>query len=192
MKTNMIIGFLLPSIIMVVSYALIYKRIRSLGNQMRQAFDVSTDTGLDANNVNNVSWQLRKREKNITKTGLLVCASYIVCFMPSALMLAFHPMPPNNDLPGLHVAGYIIYWCSGFVNPVIYVVSNKYYRQAMFDTFCRKRNQGGSPVMSVTDNPYRFTIGRSKKRALKRLKFVSETQTNSQCHCQNNIPLPKL
>ncbi len=167
MKFNMIMGFLLPSLIMAGSYFMIYRRVRAVGNQMRDAIDED-----DVDHV--VENHLKKREHNITRTGLLVCMSFIICFMPSALIMALHPMPPHTDMPGLHVAGYIIFWCSGFVNPVIYIVSNKYYREAMLETFCRKFARRytftGANVYADANGefdrttPHRFTVPKAKTR----------------------------
>jgi hypothetical protein len=45
------------------------------------------------------------------------------------------PMPPCRGYPGLHVASYVIFWTSGFVNPVIYIFSNRNYRNACISLF---------------------------------------------------------
>ena len=68
---------------------------------------------------------------------MMICTGFMVCFFPSALIMVFDPMPPCYKNPELHVAGYIIFWCSAFINPVIYTLSNRNYRMA-FKSFVRK------------------------------------------------------
>jgi hypothetical protein len=55
----------------------------------------------------------------MTKTVLLVCVGYVACFLPSAVLMVVDPMPPCRGYPSLHVASYVIFWCSGFVNPLV-------------------------------------------------------------------------
>jgi len=35
-------------------------------------------------------------------------------------------MPPCWKNPGWHIATYVIFWCSAFVNPIIYIVCNRF------------------------------------------------------------------
>ena len=91
-----------------------------------------------------LSRQMNKREAAITKMTLVVYIGFWVCFLPTTAIVVFDPTPgdhdkldyPNRDNPELHVAGYIIFWCSAFINPVIYIASNKVYRRALKDVIC--------------------------------------------------------
>ena len=74
----------------------------------------------------------------------MVWLGFLICFLPTTLIMIFNPMPPEREYPGLHVAGYIIFWCSGFSNPVIYIISNKYYRKAMQEMVCCEPNNNES------------------------------------------------
>ena len=42
-------------------------------------------------------------------------------------------MPPNRNYAELHIAGYVIFWCSAFINPIIYTVCNQNYRKALLE-----------------------------------------------------------
>lgn len=64
------------------------------------------------------------------RTLLITYLSFLGCLGPSLLVMVFDPMPPCNSYPKLHVAAYIIFWTSGFVNPLIYMLSNRNYREA--------------------------------------------------------------
>ena len=44
-------------------------------------------------------------------------------------------MPPNTDLPGLHIAIFINSWIAALINPFIYVFSNEFYKNAFWKTF---------------------------------------------------------
>ena len=46
------------------------------------------------------------------------------------------PMPPNRNHPEVHVAGYILFWCSAFINPIIYTACNQNYRKALVEMLC--------------------------------------------------------
>ena len=121
MKTFLMVGCGLPCLVISFCYAKIYWKVKQTGHHVLDKMDQDvTNLALER--------QIRKREAQITKTTLMIWLGYGICFLPTTLIMAFDPMPPNKDHPGLHVAGYIIFWCSGFINPIIYIVSNKYYR----------------------------------------------------------------
>ena len=42
-------------------------------------------------------------------------------------------MPPNRNYAEMHIAGYVIFWCSAFINPIIYTVCNQNYRKALLE-----------------------------------------------------------
>ena len=129
MKTFLMVGCGLPCLVISFCYAKIYWKVKQTGHHVLDKMDQDvTNLALER--------QIKKREAQITKTTLMIWLGYGVCFLPTTLIMAIDPMPPNKEHPGLHVAGYIIFWCSGFINPIIYIVSNKYYRKAMIDSLC--------------------------------------------------------
>ena len=60
--------------------------------------------------------------------------AFILCFLPSALLGLFDPMPPCWHNPELHVAAYAVFWLSAVVNPFIYTLSNRHYRAGLVRT----------------------------------------------------------
>eukprot|EP00095_Tigriopus_kingsejongensis_P001766 maker-scaffold339_size202159-snap-gene-0.9 protein:Tk01766 transcript:maker-scaffold339_size202159-snap-gene-0.9-mRNA-1 annotation:"hypothetical protein SINV_09496" len=71
----------------------------------------------------------RSREKDLTKTFGIICLGYFVCFIPTSVLMVFDPMPPCYKNPGWHVFGYIVFWCSAIINPVVYILANRHYRK---------------------------------------------------------------
>ena len=58
----------------------------------------------------------------------------------------------SDDNAHFHIIGYIISWSSVFMNPIIYVISNKYYRKTVLKTFgC---NTNGPSEMYYNDTLY--------------------------------------
>ena len=130
MKTFLMVGCGLPCLVISFCYAKIYWKVKQTGHHVLDKMDQDvTNLALER--------QVKKREAQITKTTLMIWLGFGVCFLPTTLIMAFDPMPPNKEHPGLHVAGYIIFWCSGFINPIIYIVSNKYYRYLEITKFAK-------------------------------------------------------
>ena len=124
-------GFLLPLAIMIISYSLIFWKVHAAG---RQATRVAAECRTSVMFEN----QVKRCESQMLRTVLLVSVSYVGCFLPGFLLMVIDPMPPCDDYPDAHVAGYIIFWCSGFLNPVIYVMSNSQFRSAFIRTLSGK------------------------------------------------------
>lgn len=139
-------GFVLPCIAMTFCYSRIYWKVRQVGNLMRNQMDQDVTDGV-------LNRHMKRRERAITKTTLWVWLAYVICMMPSTLIMIFDPMPPNKDHPGLHVAGYIVFWCSGFINPVIYIVSNRNYRKNLQSELCCSPPQEDNSEMDSTERP---------------------------------------
>lgn len=158
MSFLLITGFVLPCLCIILCYGLIYWRVRSTGDRMRSAIG-SEEPQLRKNSVTS---HLRRREQQLTKTAVLMCLGFIICFLPSSILGAFDPMPPCRNHPQLHVAGYIIFWCSGFVNPFIYVLSNRHYRQAVIQTLCPKIWAPEETSSSYPSTPIKLSMRRKR------------------------------
>ena len=55
--------------------------------------------------------------------------------LPYSILVVLYPMPPNNDIPGLHMLFYILFILAAVVNQVIYVFSNSFYKKAFQEAF---------------------------------------------------------
>ena len=72
------------------------------------------------------------------------------------------PMPPNRNYPEVHIAGYIIFWCSAFINPIIYTVCNQHYRKALVEMIqCQSLTDLISRIMASQTNPSNGDTSRS-------------------------------
>ena len=94
--------------------------------------------------------QFIKHEAQVTKTSLVLIGCFGILYIPNFLIAIFIP---NDDLPGLHIAGYIIVWCWVFVNPVIYVVGNSCFRLAFKITFGLSLNPNESVTLNLLKKP---------------------------------------
>ena len=59
-----------------------------------------------------IHYHTKKREKDLTRTLLIICFSYMVCALPASLLAMLNPMPPCWNMPQLHVAFFVVFWYS--------------------------------------------------------------------------------
>ncbi|XP_053671440.1 G-protein coupled receptor moody [Anopheles nili] len=91
----------------------------------------------------------KRNEWRITKMVLAIFLSFVMCYLPITISKI---VDKNVSLPPLHIFGYIMLYLSACINPIIYVIMNKQYRQAYKTViFCRPSRllgftHGGSSV----------------------------------------------
>lgn len=96
----------------------------------------------------------KRNEWRITKMVLAIFLSFVMCYLPITISKI---VDKNVSVPVLHIIGYIMLYLSACINPIIYVIMNKQYRQAYkILLFCRPGRllgftHGGS---SVGDSPH--------------------------------------
>ncbi|XP_026482415.1 G-protein coupled receptor moody-like [Ctenocephalides felis] len=71
--------------------------------------------------------RMKRNEWRITKMVLAIFLSFVVCYLPITIAKV---ADPEVKYPGLHIMGYILLYLSACINPIIYVIMNKQYRQA--------------------------------------------------------------
>ena len=103
-----IFGYFLPFISLIACYTLIQKRIKA----------IESTTG---------------REYQVTKTSFIAIGSFVFVYTPGFIVYMFNKLPGENAVPELHVAGYLLGWSHAFINPIIYIFFNEFYRKE----FCR-------------------------------------------------------
>ena len=99
-------GYFLPFISLIACYKLIHKSIKE------------ASTG---------------REWQVTKTSLIVVGSFVFVYTPGTIVYTFNKLPGENAVPDLHVVTYVLSWSHAFVNPIIYIYFNGFFRKE----FCR-------------------------------------------------------
>lgn len=69
----------------------------------------------------------KRNEWRITKMVLAIFLSFVCCYLPITVTKV-----ADKDVryPFFHILGYIMLYLSSCINPIIYVIMNKQYRQA--------------------------------------------------------------
>lgn len=69
----------------------------------------------------------KRNEWRITKMVLAIFFSFVMCYLPITIAKI---ADKDVKLPALHILGYMMLYLSACINPIIYVIMNKQYRQA--------------------------------------------------------------
>ena len=70
-------------------------------------------------------------------------------------MTVFHPMPPRENLPGLHMAFYNLFMLASVVNPLIYVFTNNFYKKAFMEVFGLDGSNQGNLLKGIDNKTVR-------------------------------------
>lgn len=123
-KTLFLIGFLLPCLVIIVSYTCIYITV------LRQKRKILTHRQIDNSSTTreHLSFVKKCREDNrLTVMMVTIFVCFLVCFLP--LMLANVVDDERNTMyPWLHIVASVMAWASSVINPIIYAASNRNYR----------------------------------------------------------------
>jgi len=154
-----VFGVGLPSIIIFASYAAIYYKVRATGRRTREAARAG-DSDLGVGNYSVVG-QTKQREKSLTVTFSTIFVAFVVCFIPWCILSVLDPIPTPFDEPpsqygSLHMVTYILTWLSACVNPIIYCLTNKHYREAHLafvrSLFCPLRQANNQTSFTESTN----------------------------------------
>lgn len=69
----------------------------------------------------------KRNEWRITKMVLAIFLSFVMCYLPITVTKV---ADKDVKYPGFHIFGYVMLYLSSCINPIIYVIMNKQYRQA--------------------------------------------------------------
>lgn len=69
----------------------------------------------------------KRNEWRITKMVLAIFLSFVMCYLPITVAKI---ADKNVSYPAFHIIGYVLLYLSSCINPIIYVIMNKQYRQA--------------------------------------------------------------
>jgi len=123
-KFLFVLGFLVPCIVISVSYLCIYWRVRrSRKNLEAHAAESGQRSG---------GFQ-RREDSRVTRLMLTIFLCFLMCFMP--LMLV-NVIDEKIKIPILHVVASVLAWASAVINPFIYAGTNKLYREAYKQILC--------------------------------------------------------
>uniref|UniRef100_A0A182SDZ1 G-protein coupled receptors family 1 profile domain-containing protein n=1 Tax=Anopheles maculatus TaxID=74869 RepID=A0A182SDZ1_9DIPT len=153
-KTAMfIIAFIIPCIIIVICYSRIFCVVHNSANNNSISYTASSSAvkvaGAARSATDARDAKARRNEWRITKMVLAIFLSFVMCYLPITISKI---VDKNVSVPVLHIIGYIMLYLSACINPIIYVIMNKQYRQAYKTViFCKPSRllgftHGGSSV----------------------------------------------
>lgn len=123
-KFLFVLGFIVPCVVISVSYFCIYWRVRkSRKNLEAHAGPTRRKAG---------GFQ-RREDSRVTRLMLTIFLCFLLCFMP--LMLV-NVIDDKIKIPILHVIASVLAWASSVINPFIYAGTNKLYREAYKQILC--------------------------------------------------------
>lgn len=159
------IGFCVPAIIIVICYSLIFFVIHKSEMRMRH----HSTRGMNGTHpgpplqsqvrgTGKIEREARRRrnEWRITKMVLIIFIAFLVTYLPITLVKS---LDKEVNYPGLHVLGYVLIYISSCINPVIYVIMNRQYRQAYKTVLLCKRPRLPSLTSSHSER------GKARNRA---------------------------
>ncbi|KAK9890111.1 hypothetical protein WA026_008921 [Henosepilachna vigintioctopunctata] len=123
-KVLFMIGFVLPCVVIIISYSCIYWSVRKSRMNMKMHHPTSKKDRLNQ--------RREKDDSRLTKLMLTIFICFLLCFLPLMMMNVF-----DDDVtyPSLHVVASILAWASSVINPFIYAASNRQYRTAYSKLF---------------------------------------------------------
>ncbi|KAH8366663.1 hypothetical protein KR084_010934 [Drosophila pseudotakahashii] len=136
-KTLFVIGFLLPCLVIIVSYTCIYitvlhqkKKIRNHDNFQIGANASAAgkgSTGAGGTYMTTTCTRKAREDNRLTVMMVTIFLCFLVCFLP--LMLAnVVGSESNTKYPWVHIIASVMAWASSVINPIIYAASNRNYR----------------------------------------------------------------
>ncbi|OXU20771.1 hypothetical protein TSAR_003771 [Trichomalopsis sarcophagae] len=138
-KLLFVVGFLVPCLVIIVSYLCIYWKVRTSRKNLEAHTGVAKrkKTGFQ-----------RREDSRVTRLMLTIFLCFLLCFLP--LMLA-NVIDDQIKIPVLHVVASLLAWASSVVNPFIYAGTNKLYREAYRQLLCcgsknSKNGKIGGPI----------------------------------------------
>ncbi|KAH0954145.1 hypothetical protein HN011_012140 [Eciton burchellii] len=121
-----IMGFLIPCMIIVGCYARIFWVVHKSESRMRKHVGPTIKSphtpGRDIREI-----KQKRSEWRITKMVLVIFVSFLACYLPITIVKV---ADVDVKCPECHILGYLLLYFASCVNPIIYVIMNKQYRQA--------------------------------------------------------------
>ncbi|XP_023214448.1 protein trapped in endoderm-1-like [Centruroides sculpturatus] len=97
----------------------------------------------------------RADEIRLTKLMMIVFFSFLICFLPLMIVNVFDS---KFRIPVIHVLASILAWMSSCINPIIYAVLNRQYRQAYIRLFCPRERSTSTVSRSGSGSAYSKTL----------------------------------
>ncbi len=144
-KFLFVVGFVIPCVVIIISYSCIYWIVRKQREKLNKHNTVTRKSS--------GSCRVRDREDSrLTAMMLMIFICFLVCFLP--LMLVNVTMK-DDEHPWIQILSSILAWASSVINPFIYAASNRTYRVAYYKLLSSLKFWGQplSPIASKTFIP---------------------------------------
>ncbi|XP_015915365.1 protein trapped in endoderm-1 [Parasteatoda tepidariorum] len=180
-KFLFVLGFLLPCVIIVISYSCIFYRVHKSRKNVEAHSPTPTKTPGGVSSPAPLMRQLSHRQDEIrlTRMMLIIFCSFLMCFLP--LMIA-NVLEDKMDVPTIHTVASILAWMSSCINPIIYAAMNRQYRQAYVRLFCGAKRRLGNTNSSSSN----CRSGSGHSKTLMSEVFVFNGTANGNGHCVTN------
>lgn len=141
--TVVVIFFVVPLLVMVFTYAHIFKTVRYHERQIRRYHSPSDTELTPAQN------SAQRKTATVFLTMLIV---FVVCWLPYFILSLQEQLAHEADLPAW--ASYVFYHYTRFFtslsNPLLYVLGKKDFREALNHAFCKKHKSRTESRTSMT------------------------------------------
>ncbi|GIX70210.1 g-protein coupled receptor moody [Caerostris darwini] len=124
--TFCIVAFGLPSMVFPVCYSRIYWVVHQASERARK-------DSLDNVSINKTALRRSKQELKVLRMIMVIFITFVLCYVPVIVVKIFKK---EDDMPILNIFGYLGFYFSNIINPVIYIVMSNEYRKAYLDLFC--------------------------------------------------------
>ncbi|KAL6254583.1 hypothetical protein P5V15_014635 [Pogonomyrmex californicus] len=123
-KFLFVLGFIVPCVVISVSYLCIYWRVR----KSRKNLEAHATEGERRGG----GFQ-RREDSRVTRLMLTIFLCFLMCYLP--LMLV-NVIDDKMKIPILHIVASVLAWASAVINPFIYAGTNRLYREAYKQVLC--------------------------------------------------------
>ncbi|ODN04410.1 Protein trapped in endoderm-1 [Orchesella cincta] len=128
-KFLFLFGILPPFLIVLFCYTRILLSVRRSKMVLRR---IQESTGAPCNTST-----VKKDDLKLTKTMILIFGGFVLCFVP---LMVVNVIDEKISIPTIHVTASILAWASAVINPIIYSISSKTYRNAYMVALGIKRS----------------------------------------------------
>ena len=109
-------GYFFPLIVLIISYALMYKQLK----------DSTFRAG---------------KEGQVSKSALIMVGGFVFIYTPGLLNYLFNDLSSDQGIPQLASAALICAWSHAFINPICYIFFNSFYRTEYLITLKIKKRE---------------------------------------------------
>lgn len=147
------IGFLIPCLVIIVSYLCIYWKVRSSRKNLEAHNSMAANAAASTTGQSRrkKSGFQRREDSRVTRLMLIIFLGFLLCFLP--LMLANVVDDQIRLPPTLTVLASLLAWASAVVNPFIYAGTNRLYREAYKQLLCPRKMHKSKAIISTQPRP---------------------------------------